>query len=84
MKDGTVTIFLYLDSTSTNFPNGCHVIKISDNGNGISKEHSNLGKHKGVGIQNVKTRIEEITLGTFEIVMTPDSGTTVTIRIPIA
>lgn len=61
-----------------------HVVEIIDNGIGYMRERNELTetKHTGLGILNVKMRIERMTGGTFDIDMVKGMGTTVTIKIP--
>jgi len=37
-----------------------HIIEVSDNGNGVSKATNNLGQHHGIGLTNVKNRLNNI------------------------
>ncbi len=80
MDNGTVIISLNRDTDK----NGktVHVIEISDNGNGKSKSNKMLGQHTGIGIPNVRERVENIAKGSFDITMSEENGTRVTIKIP--
>lgn len=78
LKGGKVTISLYKEKTKNKI---IHHIMISDNGNGKSRINTTLGGHSGIGISNVKSRIEKISNGKFSIEMT-SHGTFVRMEIP--
>ena len=77
-KDGLVTV-------STVREPGAHLITIEDNGVGFEPGQPKTpedGSH--VGLENVKSRIEEMCGGTLIVKSKPGEGTVVTIRIPDA
>ena len=59
------------------------VVTIADNGIGIerAKEQASLGEHTHIGVENVRSRLQEMVAGSLEI-ESSDRGTIVTIRIP--
>ncbi len=61
------------------------VVTIADNGIGIekAKERASLGEHTHIGIDNVRSRLEEMVDGSLEIASS-GQGTIATIRIPWA
>ena len=61
------------------------VVTIADNGIGIekAKERVSLGEHTHIGVDNVRSRLEEMVDGSLEI-ESSSLGTTATIRIPWA
>jgi len=80
IKGGKVTVSLYQEIHP--LQDSYHVIVIKDNGTGKSLANTTIGKHKSVGITNVKYRVENMVKGKFNIDMSPN-GTTVTIKIPL-
>ena len=77
-KNGLVTV-------STVREMDTHVITIEDNGVGFDPDcqsTSDDGSH--IGLENVKSRIEEMCGGTLVVKSKPGEGTVVTIRIPDA
>lgn len=66
------------------FKNNSHIVTVEDNGVGFNcniLNDSNYGQQH-IGINNVKSRIELMSKGSFEITSAPDEGTTITIIIP--
>ena len=61
------------------------MVTIADNGIGIekAKERVSLGEHTHIGVDNVRSRLEEMVDGSLEI-ESSSLGTTATIRIPWA
>lgn len=75
-KGGTVVVSLYKEADN-------HIIVIKDNGKGVACEQD-THHHSGIGVSNVKSRIEELMKGQFDMEMVKDAGTTITISIPIS
>lgn len=75
-EGGTVTISTYEMAKYA-------VVTIEDNGIGMekSKEYQNLVEHTHIGIENVRSRLQEMVNGSLEI-KSSDQGTAVTLRIP--
>ena len=67
---------------STYKENNNHVLVIEDNGVGFDVNNVNVDGLNHIGVENVKTRIVNISKGTFKIDSTVDVGTTVTITVP--
>ena len=59
-----------------------HVLVIRDNGIGFNPDVIKYDAKNHVGIENVKTRVENMVHGTFKIESEIDKGTTVTITVP--
>lgn len=59
-----------------------HVLVIRDNGIGFNPDVIKYDAKNHVGIENVKTRVENMVHGTFKIESEIDKGTTVTIIVP--
>ena len=78
LKNGKVTIDLYKEEKRNKT---IHHIVISDNGNGHSRANTALGEHNGIGISNVRSRVEALSNGKFDINMS-EFGTVVKIEIP--
>ena len=74
-QKGIVEIKTYKDNNN-------HILLIKDNGIGFDINKINNDNKNHVGISNVKTRIENMVKGKFEIESIVDSGTTVKITIP--
>ncbi|MCQ2492082.1 MAG: histidine kinase [Lachnospiraceae bacterium] len=74
-EHGVVIISSYFDGKN-------HVIEIKDNGIGYVKPQTNVRQKTHIGIKNVRERIEKMCLGTFDIHMVRDVGTTVIMKIP--
>ena len=74
-KGGNVKVSLYRDETN-------HYIIIKDNGKGVATK-SDKKHHTGIGLTNVKARVEELCHGTFSIELVENVGATVTITIPV-
>ena len=74
-EKGIVTIKTYKE-------NNVHYLIIEDNGVGFDVNNVKLDGKNHVGVENVKTRIINMSKGTFKIESTVDVGTTVTITIP--
>ena len=77
-KDGLVTV-------STLREAGAHVITVEDNGAGFDpdmQKASDNGSH--IGLENVRSRIEQMCGGTLTVKSRPGEGTAVTVRIPDA
>ena len=75
-KEGVVTV----SSRRTEL---CHEIEISDNGKGFDMDLLKTADGTHIGVRNVRERIEKTCGGTLTVKSVMDSGTTVTIRIPI-
>ena len=75
-KDGLVTV-------STVRETNAHVITIEDNGAGFDPDRQNTS-HEGahIGLENVKSRIEEMCGGSLAVKSKIGEGTVITIRIP--
>lgn len=59
-----------------------HMVKIFDNGVGFDKDSIVTNTEHGIGLKNVKYRIEMVSHGTMQIESDIDKGTTITILIP--
>lgn len=59
-----------------------HMVQITDNGSGFDEKNPVTKEGHGVGIRNVKFRIESISHGTLQVESTQGEGTTITIYIP--
>lgn len=59
-----------------------HMIKIFDNGVGFDEDNLVTKTDHGIGLKNVRYRIEKVSHGTMQIVSDIDKGTTITIIIP--
>lgn len=70
-------------TVKTYYESGVHVVKVIDNGIGLeaAKAHTET-KKKHIGLSNVKSRVELMCGGTFEIVSPPEGGTVATVMIP--
>lgn len=75
-KEGVVTV-------SSRKAELCHEIVISDNGKGFDTALLKTADSTHIGVRNVKERIERMCGGTLTIESIPNSGTTVTIHLPI-
>ena len=77
-KDGKVVVSTFREASA-------HLITIKDNGVGFDPNQPKAwekGAH--IGLENVKSRIEEMCCGTVVVKSKPGEGTAVTIRIPDA
>ncbi len=74
-QKGIVEIKTYKDNNN-------HILLIKDNGIGFDINKINNDNKNHVGISNVKTRIENMVKGKFEIESIIDVGTTVKITVP--
>lgn len=63
------------------FENGCAVITVEDNGPGIDPDAKDSEVH--IGLRNVRERLELMSGGRLEVRSRRESGTLVTITIPI-
>lgn len=61
---------------------GLLLITLEDNGQGFQPERA-LSQRKGMGLANIRYRVEEALGGRFTIESTPGSGTLVSIQIPL-
>lgn len=59
-----------------------HIVKIMDNGIGFDEQHPVTENGHGIGLKNVRYRIETVVHGTMHIESDIDKGTTITICIP--
>ncbi len=59
-----------------------HMIKIVDNGSGFDEKNPVTKEGHGIGMNNVKYRIETISNGTMQVESNIDKGTSITIYIP--
>lgn len=74
-KDGLVEVMTYKEGNN-------HILVIKDNGIGFDLAKLQNDGKVHVGINNVKTRVENMVNGTFKIESVLDQGTKVTIIIP--
>ena len=74
-KEGRVEVSTYKEGNN-------HVLVVKDNGVGFDMEKVKADGREHIGINNVKTRIENMVHGTFEVYSALNKGTTVTITIP--
>ena len=74
-EKGKVEVITYKEDNN-------HVLVIRDNGVGFNLDAINYDTKNHVGIENVKTRVENMVFGTFKIESEIDKGTTVTITVP--
>lgn len=59
-----------------------HIIKVVDNGSGFDEENPVTKEGHGIGIKNVKYRIEMVCKGSIKVESNEEKGTTITIFIP--
>lgn len=77
-KDGKVVVSTFRKASA-------HLITIKDNGVGFDpNQPKTLEEGAHIGLENVKSRIEEMCCGTVVVKSKPGEGTAVTIRIPDA
>ena len=76
LNGGTVEISSYLDDTE-------FVVTVHDNGVGMARKHIR-SKHKSLGLNNVKSRVDTLCGGRVEIDTVKDIGTTVTLTFPLS
>lgn len=68
---------------STEWTEAGHLVKIADNGVGFDEKNPVTQEGHGIGIKNVRYRIETISQGTMQIESHVNEGTTITICIPL-
>lgn len=77
LKEGRVWVKTYRED---NF----HVVEIKDNGVGIEVTQKDMDMSRShIGIQNVKSRVEEMSKGSFAIESAPNEGTTIIMKFPV-
>ncbi len=72
-----------LVAVETHREGGEHVIVIRDNGVGFDPNAAFSTDRSHIGLQNVRDRIEQLCGGSFNIESYSDSGTIITMRIPV-
>ena len=72
-----------LVAVETRREGGEHVIVIRDNGVGFDPNATISTDRSHIGLQNVRDRIEQLCGGSFDIESHSDSGTIITMRIPV-
>lgn len=76
-KDGLVIV-------STVREMNAHLITIKDNGEGFDPDLQKAQKGSHIGLENVRSRVEQMCGGTMVVKSEPGEGTVITIRIPDA
>ena len=71
-------------SVSSRRDDNCHLVEIRDNGVGFHPDAPKKPGETHIGIENVRSRLEQLCGGSLEIESEVGKGTTVTIRIPIS
>ena len=75
-EEGIVTVSAWMDET-------CHVVEIRDNGVGFDPDARKTPGETHIGIENVRSRLEQLCGGTLKVESEIGKGTIVTIRIPM-
>ena len=75
-EDGIVSVSSRRDESG-------HVVEIQDNGTGFDPNAPKVPGETHIGIENVRSRLEQLCGGTLTIESETGKGTTVTLRIPV-